>query len=74
MLTARPARVAPITALLSPYRHTRSATMIEPGEVLGDVGATCRIRIQFRCSAAKAALRFTKSSKLKRARRPSIRK
>jgi hypothetical protein len=35
MLTARCARVAPITArLLSPYRHTRSATMIELGEVL----------------------------------------
>jgi hypothetical protein len=40
----------------------------------GDVGATCLIRIQFRCSAAKAALRFTRWSKLKRTRRPSIRK
>jgi hypothetical protein len=75
VLTARCARVAPITApavTIPSYpvgydeRAGRSSS--------GDVGATCLIRIQFRCSAAKAALRFTKSSKLKRARRPSIRK
>jgi hypothetical protein len=35
--------------------HLHTPMMILPGEVLGDVGATCLIRIQFRCSAAKAA-------------------
>ena len=75
MLTERCARVASITApavTIPSYtvgyddRAGRSSS--------GDVGATCLIRIQFHCSAAKAALRFTKLSKLKRARRPSIRK
>jgi hypothetical protein len=75
MLTARCARVTPITA---PAVTIPSYTVGYSGRVgrssSGNVGATCLIRIQFRCSAAKAALRFTKSSKLKWARKPSIRK
>jgi hypothetical protein len=75
MLTARCARVAPITApAVTIPSYTVGYDDKAGRSSSGDVGATCLIRIQFRCSAAKAALRFTKSSKLKRARRPSIRK
>ena len=51
----------------SSCRHAPPVTMTAPGRL-----AACLILIQFRISGAWTAMRFTKSSKLKRGRRRSI--